>query len=159
MVVGVCGGDYLIQSLIKKRERKTRKPLKIVDSGQTPGILAYIKGNPIGWCSIAPREKYQRLNRSRILKRIDDKPVWSIVCFFVKKEFRNKGISFALLKEAINYAKQCGGTIVEGYPIEPKKDRSPDVFVYPGLASTFRKVGFLEVIRRSETRPIMRFQI
>lgn len=145
---------------LKQKGEKNKKALKnIVDSGQIPGIIAYVEGNPVGWCSVSPRETYPRLERSRVLKSIDDKPVWSIVCFFIKKEFRHKGFSLLLLKAAIDYVQHWGGTIVEGYPIEPKKSNSPDVFVYTGLASTFRRAGFAEVIRRSETRPIMRFRI
>ncbi len=140
-----------------ERNRKTFK--KIVDSGEIPGILAYVKDQPVGWCSIAPRDTFPKLERSRILKRVDDKSVWSVVCFFISKSFRRKGISVELLKAAVDYAIRQGAKIVEGYPVEPKKNRTPDTFAYTGLASTFRKVGFMEIIRRSETRPIMRYII
>ena len=65
----------------------------IVNSGKIPGILAYHKGKPVGWCSVAPREQFGPLERSRILKRIDDRAVWSIVCFFVAKGLRRQGIT------------------------------------------------------------------
>jgi GNAT superfamily N-acetyltransferase len=94
---------------------------------------------------------------SRILKPVDDRPVWSVVCFFVAKPYRRRGLSTQLLDEAAKYARKRGARIVEGYPVEPKTEtRSPDVFVWPGLASAFRKAGFEEVARRSPTRPIMR---
>ena len=138
----------------------------IILSGKIPGLLAYAvttidpeKPIPIGWISVAPREEFSRLERSRILKKVDDQPVWSIVCFFVAKNFRNQGVTIYLLKAAVNFAKQNGAIIVEGYPIQPKKDRSPDAFVYSGLTSTFLKAGFKEVLRRSETRPIMRYYL
>ena len=143
----------------QKGENNKKAFKKIVQSGKIPGILAYLNEHPIGWCAVGPRESYPRLQRSRILKPIDDEPVWSIVCLFVAKPYRNKGISVKLLKAAIDYASKQGSKIVEGYPVEPKKERYPDVFVYTGLASAFRKVGFIEVIRRSETRPIMRYLI
>ena len=130
---------------------------KIVASGEIPGILAYSNGEPIGWCSVAPRERFPVLERSRILKRIDEKPVWSVVCFFVAKPFRRKEVTIELLKAAIEYAKKCGAKIVEGYPVEPKKTKMPDVFAYTGLASAFRQAGFVEMLRRSDTRPIMRY--
>ena len=130
---------------------------KIVASGEIPGILAYSNGEPIGWCSVSPRERFPVLERSRILKRIDEKPVWSVVCFFVAKPFRRKEVTIELLKAAIEYAKKCGAKIVEGYPVEPKKTKMPDVFAYTGLASAFRQAGFVEVLRRSDTRPIMRY--
>jgi len=144
----------------KEKGIRNKKALKkIVDSGEIPGILAYADGEPIGWCSVAPRETFPVLERSRILKRIDEKPVWSVVCFFVAKQFRQKGVTIELLKAAIEYAKKHRARIVEGYPIEPKKTKMPDVFANTGLASAFRKAGFVEVLRRSETRPIMRYFI
>jgi predicted GNAT family acetyltransferase len=131
----------------------------IVDKGEIPGILAYADGMPAAWCSVAPRSHFSMLGRSRILKQVDEQPVWSIVCLFVKKSLRNHGLSITLLRKAIEYVKQQGGKVVEGYPVEPKKDRMPDVFASTGLASAFRQAGFIECVRRSETRPIMRYQI
>jgi GNAT superfamily N-acetyltransferase len=93
------------------------------------------------------------------LKRVDDKPVWSVVCFFVAKPFRGKGITSELLKASVEHVRKHGGRILEGYPTELKEGRLPDAFVYTGLASAFRKAGFVEVARRSEKRPIMRYVI
>ncbi|MFQ5794213.1 MAG: GNAT family N-acetyltransferase [Candidatus Bipolaricaulia bacterium] len=144
---------------LQKGEGNKRSMKAIVDSGEIPGILAYSEGQPVGWCSVAPRGSYPVLDRSRILKRIDEMPVWSIVCFFVEKNHREKGLSVQLLKAAIEYARDQGGQILEGYPVEPKKDRMPAAFAWTGLASVFKQVGFVECERRSETRPIMRFYI
>jgi len=143
----------------QKGEENRRAFKKIVDSGQIPGILAYANGQSIAWCSVAPRETYPTLQRSRILKPVDNEPVWSIVCFFVAKQFRHKGVTGKLVKAAIEYVGRQGGKMLEGYPLEPKKQKIPDAFAYTGLASTFRKAGFVEVLRRSETRPIMRYVI
>jgi GNAT superfamily N-acetyltransferase len=132
---------------------------KIVTSGEVPGIMAYAEGQPVGWCSLGPREVFPRLERSRILKRVDQQPVWSVVCFVVAKPFRRKGISTKLLGAAVQYAQEQCAKIVEGYPVEPKKASMPDLFAYHGLASTFRRAGFVEVARRSATRPIMRYYI
>jgi GNAT superfamily N-acetyltransferase len=163
---GACGGCWCMYWRLKRSEFNQRKGEKnkaamkrIVASGEVPGILAYAGGEPIGWCSVAPREVYPALDRSRILKRIDDAPVWSIVCLFVAKPFRRKGVSVELLKAAIEYVRQRGGQMVEGYPVEPKKGEMPDVFAWTGLASAFRQAGFKECARRSETRPIMRYEI
>ncbi len=163
---GASGGCWCMwwrlkrSEFLKQRGEGNRKALKgIVDSGEVPGILAYANGQPIGWCSVAPRESFPVLERSRVLKRVDDKLVWSIVCFFVAKQFRHKGVTVALLKAATEYARKRGGKILEGYPVDPKKDYTPDAFAYTGLASAFRKAGFIEILRRSETRPIMRYII
>jgi GNAT superfamily N-acetyltransferase len=144
----------------QKRGQGTKRALKkIVNAGQAPGILAYAEGEPIGWCSVAPREAFPVLDRSRILKPVDDQPVWSVVCFFVARPFRRKGVTVKLLTAAVGFAQQHGAKIVEGYPVEPKKDAIADISAYTGLESAFRQAGFVEVLRRSETRPIMRYVI
>ena len=108
---------------------------------------------------MAPREQFSALERSRILKRIDDQAVWSISCLFVDKNHREKGVSVQLATAAVDCVAGKGGKIVEAYPVEPKKERSPPAFVWTGLAAGFKKTGFKECARRSETRPIMRFFI
>jgi GNAT superfamily N-acetyltransferase len=129
---------------------------RVVERGPAPGLIAYADGEPVGWCAVAPRESYPVLERSRVLKRIDDEPVWSIVCFFVAKRFRERGLTGELIRAAVRHAASHGARIVEGYPVEPAKGRTADVFAYTGLASAFRKAGFTEAARRSPTRPIMR---
>jgi len=163
---GACGGCWCMYWKLERSEFErqkgagNRKAMKtIVNSGEVPGILAFAEAKPIAWCAVAPRDSYPALNRSRILKKIDDIPVWSIVCFFVDKQYRNRGVSIQLLRAAIAHVKNRGGEVLEGYPIEPKKDRMPAVFAYTGLASAFKQAGFVECARRSETRPIMRFYI
>ena len=163
---GACGGCWCMwwrinRSIFNQQKGDKNKAAfkSVVDSGDIPGILAYSKGTPIGWCAIAPRETYPALERSRVLKRIDDKPVWSIVCLFIARTYRRKGVSIELLKAAADYARKRGGRIVEGYPVEPRKDEMPDAFAWTGLASAFLKAGFVECERRSETRPIMRRKV
>ncbi len=121
-----------------------------------PGLLAYRDGQAVGWCSIGPRADFSTLARSRILKPVDDLPVWSLVCLFVEKTQRQNGVSRALIDGAAKFAADHGAAILEAYPVEPKKDTMPDVFAFTGIASTFRRAGFQEVARRSETRPVMR---
>jgi GNAT superfamily N-acetyltransferase len=129
----------------------------IVAAGRPPGILAYVDGQPAGWCSIAPRDEFPRLAGSRVAKRVDDQPVWSIVCFFVAKARRNQRLTVGLIQAAVRYAQSQGAKIVEAYPVEPHNERMPDVFAYTGIASAFRKAGFVEVARRSAGRPVMRY--
>lgn len=163
---GACGGCWCMWWRLPKKEFDLNKGegnrdmmKKLVESGHRPGILAYFQKQPVGWCSVAPREEYPRLENSKILKKIDDKPVWSVVCFFIQKKFRGRGVSTQLLRAVVDYVRKEGGVIVEGYAIEPKQDRIPDVFAYNGPIKIFENVGFKEIARRSITRPIMRFQI
>jgi GNAT superfamily N-acetyltransferase len=163
---GACGGCWCMWWRLKrsdferqKGERNKAALKKIVKSGQVPGVLAYSEGRAIAWCSIGPRETFPALERSRVLKRIDDKPVWSVVCLFIAKAFRRRGVSVAILKAAVAYAKRKGAKMVEGYPIEPKADRWPDAFVWTGVPSAYLKAGFKEVHRGSPTRPIMRYYV
>jgi len=162
---GACGGCWCMWWRLKQSEFERQKGNKnkeamhqIVKSGDIPGIMAYYQNKPIAWCSVSPREKYSRLARSRVLKPVDHQPVWSIVCFFIAKSYRRKGLTVALLKYVIKYCKEQGAKIIEGYPIDPKKPNMPDVFAYTGLMAAFQKAGFKEVARRSETRPIMRYE-
>jgi len=163
---GACGGCWCMDWRLErsefnrlKGEGNRRAFKRLVESGRIPGILAYEKDKPVGWCSVEPREKFSRLKRSRILKQVDEKPVWSVNCFFVDKSLRGRWVSSMLLKAAVEYVKRQGGKIVEGYPVEPSRDRIPAAFGYTGLASAFLKAGFVEVARRSKTRPIMRYII
>ena len=163
---GACGGCWcmwwrLKRSVFDKQKGAgNKRAMKaIVRKGEVPGIIAYAGKEPIGWCSVAPRDDFSALERSRILKPVDEQPVWSVVCFFVERAHRSSGVSVELLKAAVAHAKRHGARIVEGYPVEPKQDRMPDAFAWFGLASAFERAGFKEVARRSPTRPIMRFLV
>ncbi len=142
----------------KRRGSERKRALgTIVSQGRVPGILAYSDGRPIGWCSVSPREEFRRLERSRTLKRVDDQPVWSVVCFFVTKPFRGKGVSTKLLEAAVNYAGKQGVKIIEGYPSR-SGGRQQDTTVYTGVASVFQKVGFSDFGSASKIRTIMRYE-
>ncbi len=160
---GACGGCWCMYWRLTHREYEAQKGAgnraamkALIEAGDVPGLLAYRSGEPVGWISVAPREEFPRLARSRILKPVDDKPVWSVVCFFVDRAHRRQGLSTKLLNAASVYVREQGGELLEGYPVEPRKDHVPPVFAYTGLVSAFTKTGFEEVGRRSETRPIMR---
>jgi GNAT superfamily N-acetyltransferase len=163
---GACGGCWCMFWRLTRKEFErhkgegNRKAMKaIVEAGKIPGILAFAQDRAVAWCSVAPREHFTALARSRILKPLDNLPVWSISCFFVEKNYRHKGLSTQMIKAALDYVKKNGGSVVVAYPVEPKKDKMPDAFAWTGLASSFIKAGFKECARRSETRPIMRFYI
>jgi len=127
----------------------------IVQANEPTGILAYSDDEPIGWCSVAPRETFEALERSRNLRRVDEEPVWSIVCFFVARPFRHGNLMVKLLEAAIEYAKTQGARIVEGYPTEAKGLSHAGTDLYSGVASAFREVGFVAI--RRTPRLIMRY--
>ena len=136
-----------------------RRFQRLVRSGAPTGLIAYAGREAVGWCSVAPRADYSRLARSRELAPVDDRPVWSVVCFFVPRRQRRLGATRRLLEAAVSHATRHGATAVEGYPVDAKGKRISDLSAYHGLASTFRAAGFREVARRSPTRPIMRRDI
>jgi len=163
---GACGGCWCMFWRLTRKEFESqkgegnRKAMKtIIKAGKIPGILGFSQDRPVAWCSVAPRDQFSALDRSRILKPVDNLPVWSISCFFVEKKYRRKGLSIQMIKAAVDYVKKNGGSVVEAYPVEPKKDKMADAFAWTGLASAFIKAGFKECARRSATRPIMRFYI
>jgi GNAT superfamily N-acetyltransferase len=161
---GACGGCWCMVWRLKyaeferqKGEANRRDFKALVESGAAPGLLGYLSEQPVAWCAVAPREHYPALERSRVLKRVDDQPVWSITCLFVARRFRRRGLTVRMLEAAVVHAGQRGAHIVEGYPVEPKTADMPAVFAWTGTASAFRQAGFTEALRRSPTRPIMRY--
>lgn len=132
---------------------------RIVKSGEAPGILAYSDGEPAGWCSVAPREAFGVLDRSPVLKRVDGEPVWSITCFFIPRRHRGCGMSEALVGASIDYVGENGGSIVEAYPLIPERSKNPAISAYMGLLSTYLRLGFKEVARRSPLRPVVRYYL
>ncbi len=131
----------------------------LVDGGQVTGLIAYGDGIPAGWISIAPRESYPSLERSRRLKRIDDQPVWSIVCFFIKHDFRGLGLMPALIKAAARFAADRGASLVEAYPTDPERDPRGPAEAYMGVLPSFLEAGFEEVARPSPGRVIVRRKV
>ncbi len=129
---------------------------KLVERKRPLGLLFYIGKTPVGWCSLSPRADLVRLTTSRVLKPVDDAPVWSISCFFVGRPYRRQSLSVEMLRSAADYArKQRIGTL-EAYPVVPYAGKIPDAFAWTGFEAAFRKAGFVEVARRSRSRPIMR---
>lgn len=160
---GACGGCWCMWWRLRRsvydRQRgagNKRALQRLVIHGTVPGLLAYAGREPVGWISLAPRQQFPVLNRSRVLAPVDEKLVWSVVCFFIAKGWRGKGVATKLLQEAVKFARRRGAKIVEGYPVVPRKGRLPDAFLWTGLPPIFESAGFVEVARRSPTRPILR---
>jgi GNAT superfamily N-acetyltransferase len=167
---GACAGCWCMFFRLTRKQFDAGKDdgnrarlRELVDSGAEPGLLAYDPadeaGGPIGWVALAPRSEYTRLDRSRILAPVDERPVWSVTCFYVRRGHRRRGVTVALLEAAARHAAGRGARVLEGYPVDPKAGKTADTFAYHGLASAFRGAGFTEVARRSETRPIMRREL
>ncbi len=163
---GACGGCWCMYwrqthaEFERQKGAANRRAMNaLVRAGEVPGLLAYVDGEPAGWCCVGPRESFGRLARSRILAPVDEEPVWSIVCFFVARARRGRGLTVRLLEAAKVHARRGGARILEGYPVEPRQSPAPPTFVYTGLATAFSQAGFTEVARRSPTRPIMRCRL
>lgn len=131
----------------------------LAHAGRVPGLLAYRGGRAVGWVSVAPREEFGRLERSPTLGRVDEAPVWSVVCFYVARDERRGGVSSALLRAAADHAAAQGGRCLEGYPVDVRDGRSRAGDIFTGVLSTFREAGFREVARRSPKRPIVRLDL
>lgn len=137
---------------------QNRRSLKaIVDAGEVPGLLAYAGGQPVGWCAVAPRTDYGRIERSRILNAPGNESAWAVVCFYIARHHRQLGVGSALLRAAVAHALSHGARVVEGYPVDPREGRVSSGSAFTGLAAMFREAGFQEVARHSAGRPIMRY--
>jgi len=146
-------------SRVASRSKKYRAGLKaLVETGKSPGLVAYRDAIPVGWVSLAPREEFARLERSPVMKPVDDKPVWSIICFVVPPEHRGQGVARALLQGAIAHAREHGATVVEAYPVD-KRAPSKDDAMWFGAKSMYDHAGFREVARRKPTRPVVRLDL
>lgn len=162
--LGACAGCWCMffrltqAQYYQNRGEKNRRALqRLVIAEKEPGLLAYVNNVPAAWCAVGPREEYGRLARSRVCAPVDDRPTWSVTCFFVDKRFRGRGLTVALLREAVKFAGRRGAEFVEGYPIDAS-NRYADTFAYVGLARAFQSAGFREVARRTPTRPLMRIR-
>lgn len=135
------------------KETRAAKLKKWVNDGVPVGVLAYAMDEPVGWCSIAPRETYEALEHYKALPRIDDMPIWSVVCFFVDRHLRRRQVTLGLLRAALDYARSQGANVVEGYPVEPGSRLS----TYMGSPATFQKAGFRDVTPPGQQRLVIRY--
>jgi GNAT superfamily N-acetyltransferase len=127
----------------------------LVDGGTVPGLIGYEDDVPVAWVSLGPREEYPKLARSPVMKPVDDRPVWSIVCFFVAREARGRGLARRMLRAAQDYARSNGARLLEAYPVDKDEPSHPD-FMFFGAKSMYDRAGFREVARRKPTRPVVR---
>lgn len=159
---GACGGCWCTWWRISRSDysrlsydEKKNITRTLVHNGKVPGLIAYVDGIPAGWVAIAPRSEFPTLDRSRVLARVDDAPVWSINCFFIERHYRRQGLMKGLIRAAVDYARSQGAEIVEAYPLDPA-GKTDSGSLYYGVAEIFRQAGFVEVARRSPHHPVMR---
>ena len=140
---------------LARGEANRREMKALVDGGEVTGLLGYRGGAPVGWVSLGPRERYRKLERSPVMRAVDDKAVWSVVCFVVPGPQRHKGVARALLEGAIAYARRKRVRILEAYPVD-RRGATRDDNLWFGTRAMFEDAGFEVVARRKPARPVMR---
>jgi GNAT superfamily N-acetyltransferase len=123
-----------------------------VSSGTPPGLLAYLAGDAVGWCRVGPRDTFERLEASPTLARVDDEPVWSVVCFYVHPAAKRRGVASSLLQAALAFAAAHDAAVVEVYAA---RAGHPNIDAYTGYRPMFEAAGF-EPVRSAGRRTIMR---
>lgn len=149
---------WRIGAAYRRRARELNRSdfRQIVATGPPPGLLAFDGDLPIGWCQITPRDSLPWLDQTWRLRRVDDMPVWSITCFYVRIGYRRRGVTSALIRAAVASAREAKAPAVEAYPLDGNLSPSS---TSTGYASTFARLGFKEVSRHSPERPIMRYEL
>lgn len=139
--------------------RETLRRLTV--DNQVPGLIAYEGEQPCGWVSVAPREQYVRLNRSRSLRPTDpaEAGVWSLVCFWLPPRRRGGGLGTQLLDAAAQHARASGGRVLEAYPVDTVGGRAPSAEVYTGTVRMFEKAGFTCQPHPKSGRPVARLAL
>lgn len=156
----VRGLDWSNSSAEANRERLRGQ----MEAGPPPGLVAIRGSQAVGWVGLAPRADYERLSHAKVLAPVDDRPVWSIVCFVVARTERGGGIASALLEAAVGWAREQGATILEAYPSDTGGRRIPSANAYQGTLGMFERAGFAVVARRrhnarTPVRPIVRLEL
>lgn len=143
---------------------RPRRLRRFAEEGPAPGVIAYVDGQPAGWCSVAPRAGHHRLVHSRTIPTLDGEPVWSVVCIVVRSPFRGQGLSRRLLDGAVEHARLHGAPALEAYPIDPMGGRVNSAFAYVGTTGLFESAGFSRVVATASrsagmTRWLMRLPL
>lgn len=118
-----------------------------IELGVPVGLLGYLNKEPVAWCSLAPFDTFRGLRKT-------DEPtdrIWSITCFFVRREHRGQGFTRQLLDTAVQRARKHGAKVIEAYPVDPD---SPS-YRFMGFVSLFKDAGFKETGRAGTRRHVM----
>jgi GNAT superfamily N-acetyltransferase len=141
-----------------RREQNKAAFRELTRRGPPPGLLAFDGDVAVGWCQLTPRADLRWLDNNRRLARVDDTPVWALSCFYVRRSYRRRGVTSALIAAALQAAKRGKAPALEAYPVDTAAPDSTSN-LYTGTASTFRRAGFTTVARRSHARLIMRHDL
>jgi GNAT superfamily N-acetyltransferase len=167
---GACGGCWCMAWRVPKGgrtweemkgENAHRAMKKLVQAGRAHGVLAFAKDEPVGWCSFGPRTHFPRLERVRAYRRSDAAEVWSINCFFIRRDFRGQGVARRLLGAVVDACRRRGAKLVEGYPVTPLRDgsRLPAAFSWMGPLRIFEERGFAVVQADPPSKPLVRLRL
>jgi GNAT superfamily N-acetyltransferase len=159
---GACNGCWCmywrIGAAYRKRppERNKADFREIVEHGPPPGLLALDGDLAVGWCQLTPRDALPWMDTVWRLRRFDEVPVWSISCFYVRKGYRRRGVTSALIAAAVKAAKKAGAPALEAYPLDGELTPSASG---TGYSSTFARAGFKIIGRHTPPRPMMRYDL
>ncbi|MBL8674975.1 MAG: GNAT family N-acetyltransferase [Rhodospirillales bacterium] len=165
---GACAGCWCMAWRLEKGERwpdvkgppNKRRFSKLVLDGKAHGALAYAGAEPVGWVSFDRRRDFIKLDRSPSMACDDAADVWSIPCFFIKPEWREKGVAGALLEFAVATLRRRGAVVIEGYPSKvPAGHKAPPAFVFTGVEPLFARAGFKTVARRPKGKQRVRLTV
>ena len=142
---------------LKRPGGKNKAALRqIVSDGPPPGLIAFDGDRAVGWCQLTPRDNLPWLDRTWRLKRVDDLPVWSLSCFYIRIGYRKKNVTSALIVAALKTAKRAKAPALEAYPLDA--DKTPTTSS-TGYVTTFARAGFKTVACHTPARPIMRHNL
>lgn len=157
--------DLTILPANKATSEDLEAVLGTTDADRTSGIVAYLDGQPVAWAAVEPRTAYPKLRSSRIPwsgrdEDKDDESVWAVTCFVVRKEWRGRGLTYALATATIGFARERGALALEAYPMvtQPGKDITWGE-THVGTRQVFQDAGFSEVTHPTVRRVVMRIDL
>jgi GNAT superfamily N-acetyltransferase len=166
---GVCGGCWCMWWRVESRKAwdeikgATAKRMlrSLIQGGKALGILAFAEDEPVGWCSFGPRDDFPTLESVQAYKRNDTSDVWSIICFFVHRKWRGKGLSRGLLRAAVEAMRKRGVKVVEAYPVTTTKDgrRLGSSLAWTGPIKIYEELGFKTVQSTNPLKPLVRLEL